>query len=89
MREAQKRKRFRLSRAALFPGLDGKPSKLDQPSLLRMKFQAELGQSVPKLVQEPLCFHSALEANNKVIGISDDNDFALCPFGQITHAARE
>ena len=52
MREAQEREAPRLSLATLLPVLSGEPPKLDQPRLIRMEFQTELGQTLLKLSPE-------------------------------------
>ena len=54
--KTQERERLWFSLSTLLPVGLGKTSKLNQPRLLRMKFQSEFGQPFLKLSQEPLGF---------------------------------
>src|SRR4029450_8649204 len=87
----QERERLRFSLSTLLPVRLGKAPKLNQPRLLRMKFQSELGQPFPKLSQEPLGVVLMLESQHEIVGIADDYHVApghfpapdLCP--QVEH----
>src|SRR5437764_11737485 len=80
MREAQKRERLRFSRTSLLPVQHSEPTEFDQPRLLGMYFQSELGQPIPKFIEESLSLRPALETDNEIVGIADDNDIATCHF---------
>ena len=45
-----------------------------------MKLQTELGQALPEFFQESLGFRPVLETCHKIVGITDDNNFALRHF---------
>ena len=80
MREAQKREGLRLSLSSLHSAWGGEPPKLDQPSLFRVQFQAELRQALPEFLQETLGLRPALEAHHQIVGIPDDDDIAPSHF---------
>src|SRR5260370_41198114 len=53
------------------PVASGEPPELDQSSLVRIQFQAELRQPFPELFQEPLGIRPVLKIHHKIIGIAD------------------
>jgi hypothetical protein len=63
-----------------FPVASGEPPELDQSSLVRMYFQAELCQSFLELSQESLSIRSVLKAHHKIVSIADDDYVPLCHF---------
>jgi hypothetical protein len=75
--ETQEREGLWFSLSALFPVASGEPPELDQPCLVRVQFQTELGQAFPKLAPEPLGFRPVLEAHHKIVSVADDPDIAL------------
>ena len=80
MREAQKRKGFRLPFSTPLPVLGGEPPKLDQSCFLRMQLQPEFRQAFPKSLQELLGFRSVFEAYDQGIGLTDDDYVTLATF---------
>ncbi len=78
--EAQEREDLWFPFAPLFPFVGCIAPELDQPSPFRVEFQAELRQLLLKLVKEPHCFGSMLEAHHKIVGITNDDDIAGCHF---------
>ena len=67
-------------RATLFPVTGGIAPELNQPGLLRVEFQAELRQPLLEVLKEPHGIGSLLEAHHKIVGITNDDDIALCRF---------
>ena len=63
---------FLLSPLAPVPGR--KPAELQQTRLLRMKFQIELRQSFPKLVQETLGIILILKTHHQIVRVADNNN---------------
>ena len=61
--EAQEREGLRFPFAPLFAFVGRIATELDQASLFRVKFQTELRQPVPELIQEPDGFGSMLKAD--------------------------
>ena len=45
-----------------------------------MQFQSKLSQSVPEILQEPICVRLVLESQDDIIRIADDSHLAVCPF---------
>ena len=78
--EAQERKGLRFPFDPLFPFVGRIAAELDQPSLFRVKFQTELCQPLPELIQEPDGLGSMLEAHRKIVGVANDDDIARCHF---------
>ena len=76
VREPQEVKGLRLALAAAQPIPGGEPSELEQPRFLRVQGQAELGEPFPKFVQEPFGLMAVLEADDEVIGVTNDDDIA-------------
>jgi len=74
--ETQKVKGFRLPFSALFPTFSGIAPKLDHARLLRVQFQPELSQPLPKFFQETFCFGPLLEPQHRVVGVAHDDDIA-------------
>jgi hypothetical protein len=75
--EAQERKGLRFALASLFPFVGGEPPELDQPSLIRVEFQAELRQSFLELLKEPHGIGPMLEAHHKVSSPRESHPEAL------------
>ena len=69
-----------MSLCPLFPFVGRIAPELDQPSLFRVEFQAELRQPFLDLPKEPDCLGSMLEAHHKIVGIANDDDIARCHF---------
>src|SRR3981189_1511064 len=59
--EAQEREGLWFPFSTQLPVASGEPPELDQSSLVRMYFQAELRQSFPELFQETLGIHPVLK----------------------------
>jgi hypothetical protein len=78
--KAQEGEGLWFSLSPLLPVASGEPPELDQSSLLCIEFQAELGQTFPKCFQESLRVGSAFEAHHKIVGITNNNDIAVCHF---------
>src|SRR6202163_229344 len=51
-----------------------KPAELQQTRLLRMKFQIELRQPLPKLVQESLGISLILKPHHQIVRVADNNN---------------
>ena len=66
MREPQKREALWLPFSTRLPVGPRIPAELDQPRLVRVQFQLELGQPFGKLPQKPVCFVLTFEPNHKV-----------------------
>src|SRR5208283_5566828 len=60
--EAQESEGLWFSLSALLPVSSGEPPELNQPCLVRMKFQTKLRQPSPKLLRETLSIRSVLKA---------------------------
>src|SRR4051794_18865309 len=75
--EAQERKGLRFPFAPLFPFVGRIAAELDQPSLFRVKFQTELRQPLPELIQEPDGLSSMLKTQHEVVSITNDDYIAL------------
>ena len=71
MHEPQKWETLRFFFPSLPPIVLGKPAELDQPRLVWMQFQPELGQPFLELRQEPFCLVPVLKSYNKIIGVAD------------------
>src|SRR5262245_28581680 len=76
MRKAQKREGLGFPLATPLPSSRSKPPKLDQSCFIRMQFQTELCQPLPKFFQELLRICSVLEAHHQIVGITDDYHIA-------------
>jgi hypothetical protein len=63
--EAQEREGLWLSLSPLLPVSSGEPPELDQSSLVRMQFQAELRQPFSKLMQKTFGLCSVLKATTR------------------------
>ena len=63
MLETQKIERLRFTKSPPDAIFGRKATELDQASLFRVKFQTELRQPVPELIQEPDGFGSMLKAD--------------------------
>lgn len=74
MGEPEEREGFRLSLSALLPIGRREAPELDQSRLLWMDLQSKLRQPFLKVVQEPLCVRLVLEAGNKIVGVTNDDD---------------
>ena len=77
MRKTKKVKGFRLPLVSLSPILYGKSAKLYQASLLRVHFQPKLLHANLKLLLEAFRILLVLESHDKVIRVSDNDDFSL------------
>jgi hypothetical protein len=80
MSEAKKVERFRSTKATSFPAIDRKATKLDQASLLVMKLQAELGETLSKFFKTRLRFVLVLKADDKIIRKTQYDDIAATAF---------
>src|SRR5580658_1071220 len=78
--EAQEREGLRFTIAALLPVTGRIAPELDQPGLIRVEFQAELRQPYLELSKEPHGISPLLKAHHKIVGVTDDDDIALCHF---------
>ena len=78
--EAQEREGLRFTIAALLPITGRIAPELDQPGLIRVEFQAELRQPSLELFKEPHGISPLLKAHYKIVGVTDDDDIALCHF---------
>jgi hypothetical protein len=78
--EAQEHEGLRFSLSSLPPFVGRITPELDQPSLVRVKFQAELRQPFLELFKEPNGIGSMLEAQHKIVSIANDDDIARCRF---------
>src|ERR1700733_7382291 len=78
--EAQEREGLRFPFAPLFPFVGCIAPELDQPSLFRVKFQAELLQPFLEVFKEPHGFGSVLKAHHKIVGITNDDEVARSHF---------
>jgi hypothetical protein len=61
----QERKGLRFPFTPLFPFVGRIAAELDQPSLFRVKFQTELCQPIPELIQEPDGLRSMLKTQHE------------------------
>lgn len=80
MREAQKRKRLRLSLSTFLPSNRRVPTEFDQPRLLVVDFQSELPQPFLKIDQKLLGDFLMLKPHDKIVGITHDNHIAARHF---------
>jgi predicted metalloprotease with PDZ domain len=62
--------------ATLLPLRGGEPPECEQPRFVRVQSQAEREQAIPKLLQEPLSLATVLEADDEIVGVAHDDDFA-------------
>jgi len=74
--EPEEREGFRLPLFAFSSIRRREASELDQPRLLRMDLQTKLGQPLPKISQEPLCFRLVLKTGDEIVGVANDDDIA-------------
>ena len=85
--ESKKCERLRFLLSPLAPVHGRESAELQQPRLPRVKFQAELRQPFPKLLQEPLGVGFVLEPHNQIVRVADNNHLparylpspCLCP----------
>ncbi len=74
MGEAEEGEGLRTPLATLLSGHGRKPAKRDQPRLVLVHRQAELGQPILEVDHHPPGIARALEAHHEVVGIPDDRD---------------
>jgi hypothetical protein len=67
VRETKKIKRFQLPQTPRFTSPGDKAPELNQPSLIRMKFQSELREPLPKINPKPLRIFKILETSSEII----------------------
>src|SRR5262249_36497794 len=77
MREPKKVECLRLPLTASLRILHGKTPELDQPRLLGVQLQSELGESPTEFFLKPLGFLPMLEPHNEVIGETHDKDITV------------
>jgi hypothetical protein len=70
MGKPQEVKRLWFALSTLLPILLGPTAELDQSSLLRIEFQSELSQAIPKFPAKSLCVVTILKPHNEVVGIT-------------------
>src|SRR6516225_311445 len=76
VREAEKVERLRFAQATL-PPIEGSPrAELDQPGLVRVQLQPELGEPLTQGGQELLRLGAMLKSNNEVVRVTHDDDIA-------------
>jgi hypothetical protein len=76
VREAEEVKRFRATFATHCATFDRVATELDQPRLVLVQLQAELGAPQPEFFQARYRFASMFKANHEVVRIADDDDVA-------------
>ena len=64
----------------MFPVTGRIAPELDQPGLIRVKFQVELCQPFLKLSREGLSIRPVLKTQHKIVGVANDDDIALRRF---------
>ena len=76
MRESQKIERLRLPFSSLVPVAFGEPPEFNPARFVWVKFQPELLQPFPELLQEAVGLGQALKPEHIVVSIPDDHDLA-------------
>ena len=77
MREAEEGEGLRLATSLCLAIARRKAPEFNDPGFLRMQFQPELLQSLPKFVPKPLGIGTPLKAHHGVVGIADDDHVAV------------
>ena len=96
MREAQKVESLRLVHPALAPVQIREPAKLHEAGLVPVKTETEPAQPLPNVAEVPLRIPLVLEPDNDIVGVTDDDRFAIrdvrAPFlaePQVEHIVQE
>src|ERR1700677_2337491 len=78
MREAKELERLRLANSSPLAVRGGVPPELDQPRLLGVQLQGELGEPAAKVCPEPLGVIPVLESDHQVVRETHDHNVTMC-----------
>ena len=81
MGEAQERERLRLAIPSLLSVLSGEPPEFDQSRLIGVQSQAKLLHASAKFLEEAFGIGAILESDDKIIGVTNDDQVARGDFG--------
>ena len=77
MREAQEVESLRLAHPALATVHHREPAELHEAGLVPVKTETEPGQPLPNVAEVPLRIPLVLEPDNDIVGVTDDDRFAI------------
>ena len=77
VREAQKVESLRLAHPALATVHHREPAKFHEVGLVLVEAETEPGQPLPNVAEVPLRIPLVLEPDNDIVGVTDDDRFAI------------